>query len=93
LTELRCSEEDVVLCLSEKIEDRSFEALIKLALDTRFPKECAAWKERRREITQDFLGTLTERQTAMYAIIERDFEDIRVKIQEAVILEVLKAIP
>jgi hypothetical protein len=29
----------------------------------------------------------------MYAEIERDFEDIRVKIQEAVILEVLKAIP
>ena len=93
MSELRCSEEDVVLCLSEKMEDKSLEALIKLALDTRFPNECAAWKERRREIMQGFLGTLTERQAAMYAKIERDFEDIRVKIQEAVIVEVLKAFP
>jgi hypothetical protein len=29
----------------------------------------------------------------MYAKIERDFEDIRVKIQEAVIVEVLEAFP
>jgi hypothetical protein len=67
--------------------------LIKLVLDTRFPKECAAWKTRRTEIVQGFQRTVAERQTAMYTKIERDFEDTRVKIQEAVIVEVLKAFP
>jgi hypothetical protein len=51
------------------------------------------WERRRKEILQGFRGTLSERQTAMYANIERDFEDIRAKIQEAVIVEVLKAFP
>jgi len=75
------------------MEDKSLETLIKLALDTRFPKECAGWKERRKEIMQGFQGTLAERQRAMHAKIERDFEGIRVKIREAVIVEVLKAFP
>ena len=75
------------------MEDKSLETLIKLALDTRFPNECAAWKRRRKEIMQGFQGALAERQKAMYAKVEGDFEDIRVKIQEAVIVEVLKAFP
>ena len=93
MTKLRFSEEDVALCLSEKLEDKSLETLIELALDTRFSNECAAWKERRKDIMQGFQETLAERQGAMYAKIERDFEDIRVKIQEAVIVEVLEAFP
>ena len=64
-----------------------------LALDMRLPNECAAWKRRKKEIVQGFEGTLAERQRAMYATIERDFEDTRAPIQEAVIVEVLKAFP
>jgi hypothetical protein len=94
LTGLRSSGDNVVLCLSEKMEDKSLEALIKvIGLDTRFPKECAAWERRRTEVMGDFRGTFAERQIAMHAKIERDLEDISVKIQEAVIIEVLKAFP
>jgi hypothetical protein len=75
------------------MEDESLETLIKLALDTRFPNEFAAWQRRRKEITQGFQGTLIDRQAAMHATIEQDFGNIRVKIQEAVIVEVLKAFP
>jgi len=75
------------------MEDKPLQTLIKLALETRFPNECAVWQRRRTEIIQGFLGTLAERQTAMYAKIKQDFGDIRVKIQEAVIVEVLKAFP
>jgi hypothetical protein len=75
------------------MEDKSLETLIKLTLDTRFPNECAAWKTCRTEIVQGFQDTLAERLWAMYATVERDFEDIRLKIQDAVIVEVLKAFP
>jgi hypothetical protein len=75
------------------MEDKSLETLVKLALDTRFPNEFAAWQRRRKEIMQGFQGNLADRQAAMHATIEQDFENIRVKIQEAVIIEVLKAYP
>jgi hypothetical protein len=87
------SGEDVVLCLSEKMEDKSLETLIKLALDTRFPNEFAAWQRRRKEIMQGFRGTLVDRQAAMHATIDQNLEDMRAKIQAAVIPEVLKAFP
>jgi hypothetical protein len=93
LTGLCFSGEDVILCLSEKMEDKSLETLITLALDTRFPYEFAAWQRRRKEIMQGFQGTLVDRQAAMHATIEHNFEDMRVQIQEAVIVEVLKAFP
>ena len=93
MTGLRFSGDDVVLCLSEKMEDKSLETLTKLALDAKFPKECAAWERRRKQITQGFRGTLAQRQAEMYANVERNFEEISVKIQEAVIVEVLKAFP
>ena len=75
------------------MEDKSLGTLIELALKSRFPNECARWEKRRKEIMQDFQGILTERLTAMSAKIEQDFEDVRVKIREAVVIEVLKAYP
>ena len=78
-----------MLCLSEKIDDESLEILMKLGLRDRFPNEFAAWKRRREEIKQRFLGSRTERQKEVHAELERD----KVRLREAVIIEVLKAFP
>jgi hypothetical protein len=82
-----------VLCLSEKIDDKSLETLMKLSLIDRFPKEFATWERRRGEIIQRFQGIRTERQNEMYIMLERNLEDINVELREAVIIEVLKAFP
>ena len=87
------SGDDIVLCLSEKIGDRSLEILMKLGLRIWFPNECAAWEKRREEIKQRILGSRTERQKEMHAELERNFEDLKVRLREAVIIEVLKAFP
>jgi len=93
LTDLRFSGDDVVICLSEKIDDKSLEALIELGLRTRFPKECTAWERRRKEVIQGFRGAIAERQDEMHTKLEQSFADIRLKLQEAVVAEVLKAFP
>ena len=82
-----------MLCLSEKIDDESLEILMKLGLRDRFPNEFAAWERRREEIKQRFLGSRTERQKEMHTNLERNFEDIKVRLREAVIIEVLEAFP
>ena len=88
LTGLRFSGDDVVICLSEKIEDKPLEELIKLGLKTRFPDECTAWERRRKEAMQGFRGTITERQAKMHVKLEQNFENVRIKLQEAVVAEV-----
>ena len=93
LTYLRFSGNDDVICLSDKIEDQLLEALMRLVLRTGFPDECTAWERRRKEVMQGFRGTITERQAEMHVKLEQSFEDIRVKLQEAVVAEVLKAFP
>ena len=82
-----------MLCLSEKINDNSLEMLIKLGLRYRFPNAFATWERRREEITQHFQGTLTEREREMRTTLEQNSEDTKVKLREAVIIEVLKAFP
>jgi len=84
---------DVVLCLSEEIDDKSLVILMKLGLIDRFPKEFATWERRRGEINQRFQGIRTERQNEMRIMLERNLEDINVEVREAVIIEVLKAFP
>jgi hypothetical protein len=66
---------------------------MKLGLSDRFSDEFATWERRRKEITQRFQGTRTERQEEMHIMLERNLEDIKVRIREAVIIEVLKAFP
>ena len=66
---------------------------MKLALIDRFPKEFATWERRRGEVLQRFRGIRTERQNEMYIMLERNLEDIKVKLRKAVITEVLKAFP
>ena len=82
-----------MLCLSEKIDDKSLETLMKLGPSDRFPKEFATWERHRKEIMQRFQGTRTERQKDMHTMLERNFEDIKVELQGGVIAEVLKAFP
>ena len=82
-----------MICLSEKIDDKPLEALMKIGLRTRFSHECTAWERRRKEVMQGFRGTFTERQAEMHVKLEQSFEDIRAKLQEAVVAEVLKAFP
>jgi hypothetical protein len=87
------SGDDVVLCLSEEIDDKSLETLMKLGLRDRFPNEFATWERLREEIRRRFKGTRTERQKDMRTMLERNLEDIKVELREAVIIEVLKAFP
>ena len=82
-----------MLSLSEKIDDKSLETLMKLCLIDRFPKEFARWERRRGEIAQHFQGIRTERQNEIHRMLERNLEDINVELREAVITEVLKAFP
>lgn len=93
MTDLRISGDDVVICLSEKIEDKQLESLIALVLRPRFPSECTAWERRRKEVIQDFRGTITERKSEMHVQLEQSFKDIKVKLRQAVVAEVLKAFP
>jgi len=87
------SVDDAVLCLSEEIDDKSLESLMELGLKTKFLNEYADWKKGRKEILQRIQGTLAKRQAEMNVKLEQDFEDIRVKLREAVIFEVLKEFP
>ena len=88
MTGLRFSGDDVVICLSEKFEDKPLEKLIKLGLRTRFPNECTAWERRRKLAMQGFRGTVAQRQAEKHVKLEQHFEDIRVKLREAVVAEV-----
>lgn len=87
------SGDDVVLCLSEKIDDKSLETLMRLGLVDRFPKEFATWERHREGIIQHFRDIRTERQNEMHTELRNNLEDIKVKLREAVIIEVLKAFP
>ena len=87
------SGDDVVLCLSEEIDDKSLESLMKLGLRDRYANEFATWERFREEIKRRFREARIERQKEMHAMLERDLEDIKVKLREAVIIEVLNAFP
>ena len=82
-----------MLCLSEKIDNKSLETLMKLGLSDRFPNEFATWERRREEMAQLSRETFVERQKEMLTKLEQDFEDIKIRLREAVIIEVLKAFP
>jgi hypothetical protein len=90
---LRFSEDDVAWCLSETLDDDSLETFMILGPGTRFTREYDAWKRKRREIAQRFKSILSQRQTDLHVILERDSEDTKAKIRAAVVGEVLKAFP
>ncbi|KAH8977863.1 hypothetical protein EDB86DRAFT_2816692 [Lactarius hatsudake] len=84
----------LVLCLSEKFDSASLKSLLTaLSLRTRFPKEYEAWERSKNEIERRFQQILSQRKAEIHAKIEQDFEGIRVKVQRAVVGELLKTFP
>jgi hypothetical protein len=91
---LYCSEDDVVLCLSENLEDKALKTLMRtMSLGTRFPKEYESWENRRSEIEKRFQKVLTRRQAEIRQNLEQASGDIQSTVRESVIGEILKAFP
>ncbi|KAI9443992.1 hypothetical protein H4582DRAFT_2095349 [Lactarius indigo] len=86
-------EDDAVLCLSETLEDKAVKTLMRLGLSTRFPEEYEAWERRRVEIEKRFQKILSRRQAEVHANLEQNSGDIRAKVRESVIGEILRAFP
>ena len=93
LRKLYCSEDDVVLCLSETLDDKAVKTLMRLGLSSRFPEEYEAWEKHRTKIEKRFKTTLAERQEETRATLEQGSGDIEARAREAVIVEILKAFP
>jgi hypothetical protein len=85
--------DDVVLCLSEKIGDKSLETLMRLGLSDWFPNEFATWERGRKDVIQCFQEARTERRKEMHTVLERNLEDMKNRLREAVTFEVLKVFP
>jgi hypothetical protein len=93
LREIHCSEDDVVLCLSETLDDNALMTLMRLGLITRFPGEYEAWEKRRMEIEKRFQDTLAQRQAEIHETLEKNSGDMQARVREALIGEILKAFP
>jgi hypothetical protein len=88
------SENDVVLCLSEALEDKALKTLMRtMSLGPRFPKEYETWENRRIEIKRHFQEALAERQADFHITLEKTAVGIQEKVREAVIGKILKAFP
>ncbi|KAH8980307.1 hypothetical protein EDB92DRAFT_1937150 [Lactarius akahatsu] len=86
-------EDDVVLCLSETLEDKALKTLMRLGLSTRFPEEYEAWEKGRVEIEKRFQKLLSRRQAEVHVNLEQNSGEIRAKVRESVIGEILRAFP
>ncbi|KAH9005511.1 hypothetical protein EDB86DRAFT_2795794, partial [Lactarius hatsudake] len=94
LIESPFSGDGVTLCLSENLDRMSREALIStLDLRARFPKEHEAWESGEMEIERRFQQIISQRKAEIHAKFEQDFESMQVKVQRAVISELLKTFP
>ena len=93
LREFHDSDDDVVLCLSETLDDNALTTLMRLGLSTRFPGEYEAWKNRRIQIKKRFQDTISQRQTEMHETLEKNSGDLQASVRDALIGEVLKAFP
>ena len=83
-----------MLCLSEEFDIVSLRPLITaLDLSTRFPKEYEAWDNGKNEIERRFQQIILQRKAKMHAKIEQDIGDIRVRVRQAVVSELLKTFP
>ncbi|KAI9455154.1 hypothetical protein BJY52DRAFT_1122135, partial [Lactarius psammicola] len=83
-------EGDVVLSLSDTLEDKALMTLMGLGLSTRYPEECEAWEKRRVEIEKRFQKAIPKRQAETHVTLEQNSGDIQAKVREAVIGEILK---
>ncbi|KAH9021925.1 hypothetical protein EDB84DRAFT_517274 [Lactarius hengduanensis] len=84
----------VTLCLSENLDRMSRGALIStLDLRARFPKEHEAWESGEMEIERRFQQIISQRKAEIHAKLEQEFEGMQIKVQRAVISELLKTFP
>jgi hypothetical protein len=91
---LPSSEDDVVLCLSENLDDKALGTLMRtMELGIRFPKEHTAWEIRRIEIERRFQKTITQRQEESHETLQKESGELESKVREAVTDEILKAFP
>jgi hypothetical protein len=88
-----CSEDDVVLRLSESLDDKALKTLMRLGLSTRFPGVYEAWESQGVEIQEHFRRALTERKDEIHASLEKNSGEIQAAVREVVIGEILKAFP
>ncbi|KAF8270132.1 hypothetical protein EI94DRAFT_1572312 [Lactarius quietus] len=87
-------EDDVVLCLSETLDDKALKTLmLTMKLSTRFPEEYGAWEQRRIEIEKRFQKIVTQRQEKIHETLEKESGDLESRAREAVIGEILKSFP
>jgi hypothetical protein len=87
------SEDDVVLCLSESLEDKALKSLMRLGLSTRFPEVYEAWESQGVKIEEHFQRALAERQDEIHATLEKNSGEIEASVREVVLGEILKAFP
>jgi len=84
------------LSLSEKFDSASLKSLITaIGLRTRLSKEHDTLERSEDEIERRFQQIISSSQQKeeMQTKIEQDFEDVRVKVQRAVVSELLKTFP
>ncbi|KAI9444004.1 hypothetical protein H4582DRAFT_2189914 [Lactarius indigo] len=82
------------LCLPRKFDSASLKSLVTtLSLRTRFPKEYEAWERNKNEAERRFQQIISKQKEETHARIEQDFEGIQVKVQRAVVSELLKTFP
>ncbi|KAH9023376.1 hypothetical protein EDB85DRAFT_2184321 [Lactarius pseudohatsudake] len=72
-------EDDVMLCLSDALDDKALKTLMHIGLSTRFPEGCEAREERRIETAKRLQNTLTQRQAEIYVTLEQNSGDMQTK--------------
>ena len=88
------SGDGVALGLPENLDIVSTEILITaLDLRTRFPKEHDAWERSKTNVERRFQKIISQRTTEVHAKVEGEFEQVRAKVEEVVVSELLKLFP
>ena len=94
LRKLYSSNDDVVWCLSETLDDEALKTLmLTMGLGTRFPEEYGAWEKRKIQIEQRFQPTIIQRQAEIHVALKKESGDLQSKVREAVIGKILRAFP
>ena len=83
-----------MLRLSKTLDDNALKTLMHMDLGARFTKEYEAWGKRRIKIlSKRFRGTLTQQQAEIYVNFEENPRDIKAKVREVLIGDMLESFP
>ena len=83
-----------MLRLSKTLDDDALKTLMRMGLGARFTKEYEAWgKHRIKILSKRFRGTLTQQQAEIYVNFEENPRDIKAKVREVLIGEMLESFP